>query len=97
MGSSYGNLQTKYRYKHMRLYDTVDKIKLWPSRKGILHGVRSVERNGEWLTASTHCGLEFKVRDSGNGRMIRQLKNRYYSGVCKKCGIPVWKIEKFEK
>ena len=97
MSNPHSNLQTKYRYKHMGLFDTVDKIKLWPSRKGILHGVRSVDESGEWLTASTHCGLEFKVRDSSNGRIIRQLKNRYFRGVCKKCGVPDWKIEKFKK
>lgn len=86
-----------YRERNRRLYALVDKIKLWTSRTGILHGVRSLRTEGESLVISTHCGCTFTVRDSKNGRGIRQLRNQNYKQVCKKCGVPQWKIDKFLK
>jgi len=95
--AAYSKAQAKYRAKHVGLFTSVDKIKLWPSRSGLLHGVREVKGSGDWIIVSTHCGETFKVRDSKNGRVHRQLKNHSYKGVCKKCAIPGWKLEKFNK
>jgi len=91
------NRQSKYQLRNASLFDSVNKIKLWPSRSGLLHGIRDVKGSGDWLELSTHCGVVFKIRDSKNGRGIRQLKHRNYKKVCKKCGVPSWKIEKYRK
>ncbi|MDR2035119.1 MAG: hypothetical protein LBP91_00365, partial [Coriobacteriales bacterium] len=85
-----------YREKNKRLFDLVDKIRLWPSRTGVLHGVKAIRKEGESMIISTHCGCTFKVRDSKRGRGIRQLKHRNYQRACKRCGIPDWKLEKFK-
>ncbi|MCL2883107.1 MAG: pyrrolysine--tRNA(Pyl) ligase small subunit [Coriobacteriia bacterium] len=95
--AAYSKVQAKYWAKHAGLLTSVDKIKLWPSRSGLLHGVREVKASGDSIIVSTHCGETFKIRDSKNGRVHRQLKNRCYKGVCKKCAIPDWKIEKYNK
>lgn len=83
--------------RRSRLYSLVDKVKLWPSRTGVLHGVRAVRLEGDWLTVETHCGEEFRVRNSSSGRGKRHIKHGHYRSVCKRCGIPDWKIEKFNK
>jgi len=90
-------VSSKYKTRNAGLFTSVDKIKLWPSRSGMLHGIREVKGSGEWIVLSTHCGTTLKVRDSKNGRAIRQLKHRYYKSVCKKCAIPSWKLEKYNK
>jgi len=95
--ASSSNLRTKYREKNAGLLKSLDKIKLWPSRTGVLHGVKEVRSSGEWITLSTHCGIELKVRNSKNGRGLRQLKNRYFDKPCKKCAIPQWKLDKFAR
>jgi len=95
--SVYNSRPSKYRLRNAGLYTTVNKIKLWPSRSGILHGVKEIKGSGEWIIISTHCGENLRIRDSKNGRGIRQLKNKYYRKVCKKCGVPSWKIEKYAK
>jgi len=95
MGADSNKTIREYREKHKRLSDLVNKIKLWPSRTGILHGVREVKKDGDLLIISTHCGCTFKARDSKNGRSIRHLKHRWFKKSCKKCGVPNWKIEKF--
>ena len=83
--------------RRQRLYALVDKVKLWPSRTGVLHGVKSVQLEGDLITVETHCGEEFKVRNSTSGRGKRQIKHGQYRSVCKKCRIPDWKIEKFDQ
>ena len=37
----------RYYRKRVELFRLIDKIKLWPSRKGILHGIRSIEKLGD--------------------------------------------------
>ncbi len=97
MKTSGSYLRAKYQRRHMRLFEAVDKIRLWPSRSGRLHGVKNVQVNGEWIILTTHCGLIFRIRNSNNGRGVRQLKNRWYKEVCKRCGVPNWKIEKYTR
>ena len=95
MGTHNMLILREYRERHKRLSDLVDTIKLWPSRTGLLHGVKSVKKDGDIIVISTHCGCTFKARDSKKGRGIRQLRNRRYRRPCKKCAVPDWKIEKF--
>jgi len=37
----------RYYRKKVELFRLIDKIKLWPSRTGLLHGIRTVERMGD--------------------------------------------------
>ena len=83
--------------RRRHLYMLVDKVKLWPSRTGCLHGVRSVDMQGDWVIIETHCGELFRVRNSKSGRGKRQIKHGYYRSVCKKCRIPQWKLDKYKQ
>ena len=85
----------RYYRKRVELLRLIDKIKLWPSRRGILHGIASVEMRGEQARIVTHCGKSFWVRDSRNSRAARWLRNKWFSDVCPECGIPQWKLAKY--
>lgn len=88
---------TKKRYyrKNFLFFKLVEKLKLWPSRTGILHGVKSVEVNGKVATITTHCGETFTVWDSRTSRAARWLRNKWCASSCSRCKIPQWKIEKY--
>ena len=85
----------RYYRKRVHLFNLIDKIKLWPSRKGILHGIRSLERLGDQARVTTHCQKEFMVYNSKNSRAARWLRNKQFMGVCPQCGVPEWKLEKY--
>lgn len=85
----------RYYRKQVELFLLLDKIKLWPSRAGILHGIRSIEKKGEFAEITTHCGKNFRVYNSRNSRAARWLRNKWVSRPCKDCGIPEWKLEKY--
>jgi pyrrolysyl-tRNA synthetase-like protein len=85
----------RYYRKRVHLLNLIDKIKLWPSRKGILHGVRSIERMGEQARVSTHCNKVFIIHNSKNSRAARWLRNKLFVGVCAHCAVPEWKLEKY--
>lgn len=85
----------RYLYKNQGLYELVSKVKLWPSRTGVLHGVKSVTPHGDDLVIVTHCGDTFTVHDSKNSRSARWLRNRWFSKPCAKCKVPDWKLEKY--
>ncbi|TYQ12758.1 UNVERIFIED_CONTAM: pyrrolysyl-tRNA synthetase-like protein [Acetivibrio alkalicellulosi] len=85
----------RYIYKNQSLYLLIQKIKLWPSRSGILHGLKSVERKGRNIYIKTHCGEEFIVWDSKNSRSARWLRNRWCTFSCQRCKIPDWKLKKY--
>lgn len=87
----------RYRERNKRPFDLINKIKLWPSRTGVLHGVRTVKREGNCVVVTTHCGCTLKTNDSKNGRVLRQLKRRTFKKACKKCDVPRWKMEKFDE
>ena len=87
----------KLASRRRHLFSLVEKVKLWTSRSGCLHGVRSVRLVGDWVEVETHCGISFRVRDSKSSRAKRQIKHGYYRRVCKKCKIPDWKIDKYRK
>jgi pyrrolysyl-tRNA synthetase-like protein len=83
--------------RNKSLYDVLDKVKLWVSRTGTLHGIRTITYHGEWIDITTHCGREIRVHDSKRGRGKRQLEYRYYKKVCRECKVPDWKIAKYTK
>ncbi len=84
-----------YYQKRLRLFKLVDKIKLWPSRKGKLHGIRSIAISGEQALVVTHCNKEFTIRDSKKSRAARWLRNKWFTELCPECRIPEWKIKKY--
>jgi pyrrolysyl-tRNA synthetase-like protein len=83
-------------WKREPLFSLVEKIKLWPSRRGVLHGIKSFERRGaSYACVVTHCNEQTIIRNSKNSRAARWLRNKWYIGVCAKCAIPEWKVQKF--
>ena len=85
----------KYYRKQTNLFALIRKIKLWPSRNGVLHGIKSFEVKGVYAEIITHCNRRIVVRNSRRSRAIRWLRNKWFSGECKECHIPQWKLEKF--
>ena len=82
--------------RHSEPYAIIEKIKLWPSKTGLLHGVRSIRLRGGMMEIHTHCGQTARVRNSRTGRVARHLRNKQFAQPCPRCRIPAWKIEKFE-
>lgn len=85
----------RYVYKNQSLYALIQKIKLWPSRSGILHGLKTVEPKGTSIVITTHCEESFTVWDSKKSRSARWLRNRWCTYPCPKCNIPEWKMSKY--
>lgn len=87
----------KYYRKNVEFFKLVEKIKLWPARSGVLHGVKSIKVNGNMAEITTHCGEQFTVWNSRNSRASRWLRNKWCACACKACKIPDWKLEKYTK
>lgn len=85
----------RYYRKNVEFFKLLEKIKLWPSKNGTLHGIRSIKINGNTAEIVTHCNEKFVVRNSKNCRAARWLRNKWFFGVCKGCKIPEWKLEKY--
>lgn len=85
----------KFYRKRIELLRLIDKIKLWPSRQGILHGIKYIEQHGMHAVITTHCNKTFIVNNSRNSRAARWLRNKWFKGVCKSCDVPDWKLEKY--
>lgn len=85
----------RYYRKKVDLFTLLEKMKLWPSRTGRLHGLKSIVRHGEMATLSTHCGRVFKVRNSRNSRAARWLRGKLYQESCPACAVPDWKLAKY--
>ncbi len=85
----------RYYRKRVHLLRLIEKIRLWPSRKGILHGIRSIEELGDQARVITHCNKSFLIHNSRNSRAARWLRNKLFVGVCPECGVPEWKLEKY--
>ncbi|MGM9571992.1 MAG: pyrrolysine--tRNA(Pyl) ligase small subunit [bacterium] len=85
----------RYIYRKQPLSQLISKIKLWPSRSGVLHGIKQIEQEDDMLIITTHCGISFMVNDSRHSRSDRWLRNRYFRKACPKCQIPDWKLEKY--
>jgi pyrrolysyl-tRNA synthetase-like protein len=95
MTDSPGKQRKRFYRKRVELFALLDKVKLWPSRKGLLHGIRSVERTGDTARITTHCDKTFVVNNSRNSRAARWLRNKWYSGACPDCRVPEWKLAKY--
>jgi len=87
--------KARYIRKHEDLFNVLQKIKLWPSRTGTLHGIKSIVRKGAYIEFVTHCGNKLQLRDSKTSRVSRWLRNKWYVRPCPKCKVPGWKLEKF--
>lgn len=85
----------RYYRKRVELFKLIDKIKLWPSRQGILHGIKTVEKIGQQARITTHCNKTFIINNSRNSRSARWLRNKWYHKTCPDCQIPAWKLEKY--
>ncbi|MCI7540982.1 MAG: pyrrolysine--tRNA(Pyl) ligase small subunit [Veillonellaceae bacterium] len=87
----------RFYRKNTEFFRLVEQIKLWPTRSGVLHGVKSIEIYGETARITTFCGASFLVRNSKNSRAARWLRNKWCRSACKACKIPAWKIAKYQK
>lgn len=88
-------VKKRYYRKYSELYPLVEKIKLWPSRKGSLHGVKAVELRGDYIEITTHCGEFFRVFNSRHSRAARWLRNKWAYIPCPACRVPDWKLKKY--
>ena len=87
----------RYYRKNIELFALLDKMKLWPSRNGVLHGIKTIEIQGRYATITTHCGKTFRICNSRNSRAARWLRNKWAEKPCKDCAVPEWKLEKYSK
>lgn len=85
----------RYYRKRVDFFRLVAKIKLWPSRTGLLHGVKSFVEKGDYAELTTHCNKTFLVHNSKHSRAARWLRNKLTAGACSACHIPDWKLEKY--
>ncbi len=85
----------RYYRKRVELFRLIDKIKLWPSRKGILHGIKVIQKIGDQAQITTHCNKMFIVNNSRNSRAARWLRNKWITNICRVCGVPDWKLVKY--
>ena len=85
----------RYYRKRVELFRLIDKIKLWPSKTGILHGIKTIEKMGDQAQITTHCNKTFMVNNSRNSRAVRWLRNKWFKGACGACRIPAWKLDKY--
>lgn len=88
-------VKKRYYRKHTELFPLLEKMKLWPSKNGILHGIKTVEPRGKHLEIMTHCGKTFRVYNSRNSRAARWLRNKWAVVPCKDCKVPQWKLDKY--
>ena len=85
----------RYYRKRVELFALIDKIKLWPSRNGVLHGIKLVEKMGDQALITTHCNEKIMINNSRNSRAARWLRNKLFIKICGKCAIPEWKLKKY--
>jgi pyrrolysyl-tRNA synthetase-like protein len=85
----------RYYSKHIDFFDLLQKIKLWPSKNGTLHGIKKIEIKGNYAEITTHCNEKFIVKKSKKSHAARWMRNKWYRSTCKKCKIPSWKLEKY--
>ena len=89
------NPPKRYYRKRVELFRLIDKVKLWPSRQGRLHGIKTIEKMGDQARITTHCNKMFMVNNSRNSRAARWLRNKWFTSVCDACGVPNWKLAKY--
>lgn len=88
------NARRFYR-KRVDFFLLIQKIKLWPSRTGVLHGIKSITEKGGYSEITTHCNKVIISRNSKNSRAARWIRNKWTTGSCPACKIPEWKLSKF--
>lgn len=88
-------VKKRFYRKRVKIFNVINKIKLWPSRSGSLHGIRTIEVNGNTAKLVTHCNKEFHINNSLNSRAGRWLRNKWFNHVCPDCRVPDWKLEKY--
>lgn len=84
-----------YYRKHVPLFPLIEKMKLWPSRRGVLHGIKAFKRSGSYAYVTTHCNKQMVIHDSKNSRAARWLRNKWFFKVCEECKTPEWKLRKY--
>ena len=85
-------------WQQVPLFQLVDKIKLWPSRSGVLHGIKTFETRGGFCAyLVTHCNKHIVIRNFKNSHAARWLRNKWFVRPCEKCRVPEWKIEKYSE
>lgn len=89
------NTKKIYYRKRVDFFKLLQKIKIWPSRKGILHGIKSIRIVGNQAQITTHCNETFVAYNSKNSRAARCLRNKWGFSVCRTCRIPSWKLQKY--
>ncbi len=85
----------RYFRKHVDLTELLTKVKLWPSRSGTLHGIKSIQQKGGFIEFTTHCGQKLRIKNAKTSRVARWLRNKWYEQPCPGCKIPGWKLEKY--
>jgi pyrrolysyl-tRNA synthetase, N-terminal region len=94
MTTEAGNKKRYYR-KNVDFFKFVQKLKLWPSRSGTLHGIKSMTIRGNVAEIVTHCNETFQIYNSRHSRAARCLRNKLFFKACGTCKIPGWKLEKY--
>lgn len=87
----------RYYRKNVDFFRFVEKLKLWPSRSGILHGIKSMTIRGNTAEIVTHCNETFQIYNSRHSRAARCLRNKLFFHACGTCKIPGWKLEKYSE
>ena len=85
----------RYYRKRVELFRLIEKIKLWPSRRGLLHGIKTIDVIGDQARGTTHCHKTFLITNSRNSRAARWIRNKWFKGVCGVCRVPDWKLAKY--
>lgn len=85
----------RFYRKRVDFFRLLTKVKLWPSRKGILHGIHTIKIDGRQALITTHCQKTFTAYNSKNSRAARFLRNKWNCVPCAACRIPDWKLDKF--
>ncbi|MDX2448654.1 MAG: pyrrolysine--tRNA(Pyl) ligase small subunit [Desulfobacterales bacterium] len=85
----------RFYRKRIELFRLIEKIKLWPARSGLLHGIKTIEVMGDQARITTHCNKTFMANNSRNSRAARWLRNKWFNGACGACRVPDWKLEKY--
>jgi pyrrolysyl-tRNA synthetase-like protein len=89
-------IKKRYYRKRVEFFRLLLKMKLWPSRKKILHGIKSIDITGNRAQITTHCNETFTAYNSKNSRVARFLRNKYDFEACRTCRVPSWKIDKYK-
>jgi len=85
----------RYYRKRVELFRLIEKIKLWPSRRGLLHGIKTIDAIGDQARVTTHCNKTVIITNSRNSRAARWLRNKWFKGICRDCRVPDWKLAKY--